>query len=295
MSDPAQMYGGYQQPPQSSGVKTAVVAGALVALVAANVYLYIQVDNLRTEQKKQNEALMTEITNLRETSTVTNESQKRRVENLKEELAQARTQASQLAGQAKADAVKRAEALSARLAEEQARQAKQTQAEIGEVKEQANTANTKIEAVNTDVGNVKTEVAANKTVLDTTINDLKKVTGDLGVTSGYVATNGKELAELKRRGERNYFDINLGKTKQPQRIGDISLMLRKTDLKRNKYTIEVLADDKTIEKKDKTANEPVQFYVSKGGHTPYEIVINQVKKDQIIGYLATPKEASARN
>jgi septal ring factor EnvC (AmiA/AmiB activator) len=293
VSDPAPMYPGQQ--PQSSGVKTAVVAGALVALVAANVYLYIQVDGLRTDQKKQNEALMTEIANLKETSSVTNESQRRRVENLKEELAQARQQATQLAGQAKADAVKRAEALSARLAEEQQRQAKQTQAAIGEVKEQATTANTKIEAVNTDVSNVKTEVAANKNELDKTITDLKKVTGDLGITSGYVATNGKELAELKRLGERNYFDINLGKTKQPQRVGDIALMLKKTDPKRNKFTIQVVADDKTIEKKDKTANEPVQFLTAKGGRIPYEIVINQVKKDQIVGYLATPKVTVSRN
>ena len=58
----------------------------------------------------------------------------------------------------------------------------------------------------------------------------------------------KELAALKRLGERNYFDINLGKTKQPQRVGDISLLLKKTDPKRNKYTIEVLADDKTHRK-----------------------------------------------
>ena len=290
MSDPA-MYG-QMGPSSNSGVKTAVVAGALVALVAANVYLYIQVEGLRTDQKKQQEALMTELTNLRETSSVTNESQRKRVENLKEELAQARSQASQLAGQAKADAVKRAETLSAQLAAEQQRQAKQTQAEIGEVKEQASTANTKIDAVNTDVGNVKTEVASTKSELDKTITDLKRVTGDLGITSGYVATNQKELSELKRRGERNYFDINLGKTKQPQRVGDIALLLKRTDPKRNKYTIDVLADDKTIEKKDKTANEPIQFLVSKGGRTPYEIVINQVKKDQIVGYLATPKDLS---
>src|ERR1051325_6984783 len=285
----------YPAPSSNSGVKTAVVAGALVALVAANVYLYIQVDRLHTEMAKTRESLLTEITNLRETSSVTTASQKKHLETLKDELSQARSQAAQAAGQAKADAVKRAEMLAAKIEQEQANQNKQTQAAIGEVKEQASTANTKIEAVNTDVSHVKTEVASTKSELDKTINDLKKVTGDLGVTSGYVATNAKELAALKRLGERNYFDINLGKTKQPQRVGDIALMLKKTDPKRNKYTIEVLADDKTIEKKDKTANEPVQFLTSKGGRLPYEIIINQVKKDQIVGYLATPKETVPRN
>ena len=124
--------------------------------------------------------------------------------------------------------------------------------------------------------------------------ELKKVTGDLGVTSGYVATNGKEIAALKRLGERNIIEINLSKAKQPQRVGDISLLLKKADPKRNRYTIEVVADDKTTEKKDRTINEPVQFYVAKAKQ-PYEIVINQVKKDQIVGYLATPKDQIARN
>jgi len=124
--------------------------------------------------------------------------------------------------------------------------------------------------------------------------ELKRVTGDLGVTSGYVATNGKEIAALKRLGERNIIEINLSKAKQPQRVGDISLLLKKADPKRNRYTIEVVADDKTTEKKDRTINEPVQFYVAKAKQ-PYEIVINQVKKDQIVGYLATPKDQIARN
>lgn len=291
MSDPIL----YPAPSPNSGVKTAVVAGALVALVAANVYLYIQVDRLHTDMAKMQESLMTEISNVRETSSVTTASQKKHLETLKDELTSARAQAAQAAGQAKADAVKRAETLAAKIEQEQARQNKQTEAAIGEVKESANTANTKIEAVNSDVSTVKTDVASTKSELDKTITNLKKVTGDLGETSGYVATNAKELAALKRLGERNYFDINLGKTKQPQRVGDISLLLKKTDPKRNKYTIEVLADDKTIEKKDKTANEPVQFLTSKGGRLPYEIIINQVKKDQIVGYLATPKETVSRN
>jgi hypothetical protein len=108
-----------------------------------------------------------------------------------------------------------------------------------------------------------------------------------------VATNGKELEALKRLGERNYFDIKLAKTKAPQRVGDIQLLLKKTDPKKNKFTLTVMADDKTIEKRDKTANEPVQFYVAKA-RQPYEIVINEVRKDQIVGYLATPKDLIPR-
>ena len=126
-----------------------------------------------------------------------------------------------------------------------------------------------------------------------TIADLKSARGDLGVQSGLIATNAQELVALKRLGERNYFEFKLGKSKAPQRVGDITLLLRKTDPKKNKYTVDVMADDKLTEKKDKNVNEPVQFYSSKA-RQPYEIVVNQVQKDLIVGYLATPKEQAAR-
>ena len=70
-------------------------------------------------------------------------------------------------------------------------------------------------------------------------------------------------------------------------------MLKKTDTKRNRYTLEVYADDKKTEKKEKTINEPVQFYTSKA-RQPYELVVNTVGKDLIVGYLSTPKEQVAR-
>ena len=67
------------------------------------------------------------------------------------------------------------------------------------------------------------------------------------------------------------------------------LALKKSDTKRNRFTVEVMADDKRIEKKDKTANEPVQFYVASKARQPYEIVVNQIAKDSVSGYLAKPK------
>ena len=284
----------YPAQPSGSGTKTAVVAGALVALVAANIYLYVQVTGLRADLAKFQETTQTEITGLRDTSSVTSASNRRHIETLKSELAEARRQASLAAGQAKVEAVAKAEQLAKRLSDQQAAQQAQVNSQLTEVKQATSTANAKIADVSGDVSTVKTQVASTKSELDKTIADLKKVTGDLGVQSGYIATNGKELAALKRLGERNYFEFNLGKTKQPQRVGDITLILRKADPKRNKYTIEVNADDKVTEKKDKNINEPVQFYVSKYKQ-PYEIVVNSVKKNEIVGYLATPKDQVARN
>jgi len=124
--------------------------------------------------------------------------------------------------------------------------------------------------------------------LDKTGSDVKQVTGDLGVVSGRVATNAKELAALRELGERSYFEFDLGKADVPQKVGDIRLVLKKSDPKHNRYTLQVLADDKIIERRDKTVNEPVQLYVS-GSRQPYEIVVNQIKKNEVVGYLATPK------
>lgn len=130
--------------------------------------------------------------------------------------------------------------------------------------------------------------------LDQAGSDVKHVVGDLGVVSGQVATNAKELAALRELGERNYVEFDLSKANQPQKVGDIRLVLKKSDPKHNRYTLQVLADDKIVEKRDKTINEPVQLYVS-GSHQPYEIVVNQVKKNEVVGYLSTPKVKAQRN
>lgn len=280
--------------PQRSGLMTALVAGAIIALVAANIYLYVQIDHVRTDMAKMQDSLKTEISNLKDASSVTTAAQQRHLETMKEELQAARTQAQNMSAQAKQEALARADLLAKNIKAEETRMQQQLTSQIGEVKDSANAANTKIADVSTDVGTVKSAQAQTQAQLDKTISDLKSVTGDLGVASGLIATNGKELSALKLRGERNYVDIKLGKTKQPVRFGDVMMKLDKTDPKHNRYSVDITADDKTVSKKDKNVNEPVQFYVSKGGHTPYELVINSVQKNEIVGYLATPKELASR-
>ena len=287
-----------EQPPDRSGLKTALVAGALIALVAANIYLYLQLDHVRTDMAKTRETVMTELTNLRDASSVTTASQMRHLETLKEELENTRNQARTLSSEAKAEASAHAEQLAKQIQAEQAKVQQQISNEITGVKKEgeqnAANLNAKLTDVSTDVGGVKTQVASTQADLQKTIAQLKSVQGDLGVTSGLVATNGQELQALKRLGERNYFEFKLGKTKEPQRVGDITLLLKKSDPKKNKYSVEVMADDKRTTKDDKNINEPVQFYTSKGGHIPYELVVNQVQKNLIVGYLATPKDQTAR-
>jgi chromosome segregation ATPase len=290
----------YQEPqPQRSGLMTALVAGAIIALVGANIYLFVQLDKVKTDLAQTHDKLLTELSNLRDASSVNTASQQRHLETLKEELEAARTQlrneSRTMSSQAKAEATARAEQLTKQLEAEQAKVQQQVSSEISEVKQSATQANSKIGEVSTDVGSLRSQASATQTQLEKTIADLKSTKGDLGVQSGLIATNAGELAALKRLGERNYFEFNLGKDaeKKPQRVGDITIQIKKLDPKKNKYTINVMADDKLTEKKDKGVNEPIQFYTSKA-RQPYEIVVNSVAKDQLKGYLSTPKEQASR-
>jgi len=283
----------YTHQPGGSGLKIPILFGVVIALVAANVYLFLQVDRLHADIAKMRESILTEITNLRESSTVTTQANRRNVETLRDELEAARRQASMAAGQAKTEATKRAEDLARRLELEAKRQQEQVSSAITEVKQANEETAQKVGAVSTEVGAVKTEVAAAKSELNQTLSNLKRVFGELDSHASLIATNSKELDALRALGDRNYFEFRIRKAKQPQKVGDIAVKVKKTDTKRNKYTIELLADDKTVEKKDRTINEPVQFYVAKA-RQPYELVVNQVNKDEIVGYLATPKVQSAR-
>lgn len=113
--------------------------------------------------------------------------------------------------------------------------------------------------------------------------------GDLGVQSGLIAHNASELEVLKRKGERNYYEFTLQKgAKTP--VSTVSLQLKKVDPNKSKFTMNVIADDKTIEKKDRTLNEPLQFYTGRD-HMLYELVVFTANKNVVTGYLSTPKSA----
>ena len=151
----------------------------------------------------------------------------------------------------------------------------------------------KIGAVASEVGGAKKDIEATRSDLEATKGKLERSLGDMNVMSGLIARNHDDVEELRRRGDRNYFEFTLKKTKTPQRVGPIQMNLAKTDPKKSKYTLTVFADDREIEKKDKTSGEPVQFYVAGSRSAPYEIVVFKVGKDQITGYLSTPKDAGA--
>jgi multidrug efflux pump subunit AcrA (membrane-fusion protein) len=157
-------------------------------------------------------------------------------------------------------------------------------------KEQISEVSGEVAGVKSDVGGVRTDVASTKADLEATKAKLQGTIGDLGMQSGLIAHTRDDLEILKHKGDRNYYEFTLLKGAKPQPVSTVSLQLRKADAKRGKFTMNVTADDKTIEKKDRTVAEPIQFYSGRD-HLLFELVVWNVEKNKATGYLSTPKNA----
>ena len=147
-------------------------------------------------------------------------------------------------------------------------------------------ASTKIDGISGEVRGVRTDLDATRTDLNLTREELANSRRDLG---GLIARNSTELAELRRKGERDYIEFDIPKSKDYKRVADVLVQLKKTDVKRQKYEVAINADDSAIQKKDRTANEPVTFLVGRD-RVRYELVVNKVDKDRIRGYISTTKD-----
>jgi hypothetical protein len=176
-------------------------------------------------------------------------------------------------------AVRAAKEQTTKLAEQEAASEKQ----IGAVQ-------TDVSAVKTDVGGAKASIAATQSDLADTRAQMQRVIGDEGKMSGLIATNQGELDVLKHRGDRNYYEFTLQKGAKPTLLSTVKLQAKKVDEKRGKFTLLVSSDDRNIEKKDKTLDEPVQFYSGKDPQL-FEVVVNNISKNTISGYLSAPKSA----
>ena len=175
-----------------------------------------------------------------------------------------------------AELMRRQRASEARLAEQQKQEISAVSGEVAGVK--------------TDVGGVKTDVASAKADLEATKAKLQSAIGDLGVQSGLIANTRGDLEILKHKGDRNYYEFTLVKGAKSQPVSTVGLQLKKTDVKKGKFTLDVTSDDKTIEKKDRNVSEPIQFYSGRD-RMLYELVVWTVDKNKATGYLSTPKNA----
>jgi hypothetical protein len=183
--------------------------------------------------------------------------------------------------------------LAQRAAELQAQQRaaeSRLESEANREKEQIGQVSGEVAGVKTDVGGVKTDLSSTKAALEATNAKLQSAVGDLGVQSGLIANTREDLEVLKHKGDRNYYEFTLLKGAKPQPVATVSLQLKKADAKHGKYTMNVTADDKTIEKRDRTVAEPIQFYAGRQ-HLLFELVVWTVDKNKATGYLSTPKGA----
>jgi hypothetical protein len=141
-------------------------------------------------------------------------------------------------------------------------------------------------ALSQDMNATRTDLEGTKKVLDSTRSDLGMTRTEFGTL---IARNHDEVEQLRKMGDRDYFEFNLNR-KQSQHVAGVILDLKKTNPKRHRFNLNLTVDDVEVEKKDRTINEPIFFYVS-GARKPFEIVVNDVKSDQVRGYLSTPKGA----
>jgi hypothetical protein len=297
--------GGNNQPPKPGAGKTPVWIPALltVALLAIGWVAYAQysgkadlearIASLESQLKDNSTKTASEFQNLQKSGTslasdlavVT-----KKIGVTTQELASAR----KFAERVRLDAEQAKEQLANELATKAS--ASEVAANVAAAREEAATkvaevqksADTKISGVS---GEVKT-VASNLEATNRNLEESRRALVDVKNTlSDQIARNAGELATLRLKGERNFteFEIKKAKKNDMQRVGDIRLELKATDAKKQKYAVVIQVDDNKLEKKDRLANEPIQFLVGRD-KLRYEIVVNNVGKDTISGYLSTPKD-----
>jgi len=260
----------YHPEPQSNVGKWVLIILAVAFAGASSFFIYDQHGKLDkvTQEQVASQKQIADLTKRMQAAEADSETLAQQLGITKKELA---TRAAELQ--------REQQAASARIAAQAAKEKQDVNAVAGEVG-----------SVKSDVGGVKTDVAATKASLDATIAKLQSTIGDLGQQSGLIANTRADLEALKHRGDRQYYEFTLMKGAKPQAFSTVALQLKKTDPKHGKYTLNVTADDKTIEKKDKNQSEPVQFYTGRE-HMLYELVVWTVDKNKITGYLSTPKNA----
>jgi hypothetical protein len=286
-----------QEPKSSSwNMMTVAALGLSVALAGGNFYLLSKTDRLENQMKEMRAAMTTELAAVQQDVASRSSQQSQSYNELRQQLEETGSRSVQAASKVATVAKRYSEDLARKMSQQvkmQEESQKVLVAQLSEMRDASSTTAQRVSGIATDVTSVRGDVDKTKSDLNNTVNELRSMRGDLGLQSGLIATNSKELAALRAMGERDYVEFQLTKTKSPQRIGDVAVQLKKFDNKRNRYTIELIANDKRVEKKDRSINEPVQFYLAKA-RIPYELVVNEVKNDRIVGYLAAPKTRDLR-
>jgi hypothetical protein len=270
--------------PEGSGntMKFAAVFVILAALIIGQFYTVHKVNATKTALEAQQAQTRQEISTQLQDQLTSRMSALER--NNTEQLAAIRQE---LDGAAKrmgrtGGELKRARAMVAQLEQQQQQQAEQLKIEIA-LKADAQ----QVGALSQDVTATKTDLNTTKKSLDTMKSDLGMARSELGTL---IARNHDEIEQLRKLGDRDYYEFTLDRN-APKQVANVTLTLKKANVKRLRFNMLVNVDDISVEKKDRTINEPVFFYV-KNAKKPYELVVNSIQSHQVRGYLSTPKGAT---
>ena len=179
--------------------------------------------------------------------------------------------------------LRRAKAMVAKLQKEEQDQADELKQEIAK---NADEQNQKVGALSQDVTDTKTNLTSTQQTVDTLRGDLGMARSEMGTL---IARNHDDIETLRKLGERNYFEFTLTKN-QEDKVANIGLILKKTNVKAHSFNVNMLADDMIIAKKGRTVDEPI-FFAPSNSKTFYELVVNKVDQDKVTGYISTPKYA----
>jgi len=250
------------------------------------------VEALKVERSATRAAIDAEIVRLREADVAALQERQKAVTELRSEVNRVQQKASGAEGridETHAETLKTLENLSARLnANENTIRTSEAKlaTELNGVRQASSTVQAGVTAVSNEVNAVKADQSATKQRLDQALSELRQTSGDLGKLSGLIATNAQEIALLKQLGDKNYVEFMVFKSKGGTKLGAISVVVKNTDVKGQRFSLDLIVDDRKIEKRDRIINEPIQFYV---GKALFELVVNRVGQDQLTGYLSSPK------
>jgi hypothetical protein len=260
-----------------SGALLAVIAAALLCALGGLIWSYVLSGHIAAQKTALDEATQQNkqlAAKLRETDARLNVATEELGKSLGLTQKQMDTRAQEL--------VRREQAVEANT--------KQLASEQKQTAQQVSAVSSAVSDVKTDVGGVKTDVAKTQSDLATAVAQLTSMKGDLSGHSSLIARNHDELEVLKHKGDRNFYEFTLVKG-QRKPVGTVSLELKKADPKKNTFSLDVIADDKTVPKNNKGIDEPLQFYSGKDPML-FEIVVNSVSaKNTVKGYLSVPKGA----
>jgi predicted Holliday junction resolvase-like endonuclease len=273
----------YDMEPESRGWqgKFLLIFLVLAALAVGEFYTVHKVnslrDSLQAQQTQTSKQLRTEVQDqLTSRMNDIENTNAQQIDALKDELDAAAKRMGATGGE-----LKHARAMVSQLQKDQHKQTEQLQAELAQKADQQ-----QVGALNQDISAQRTDLDNTKKVVDTVRTDLGMARSEMGTL---IARNHDDIEQLRKLGERDYFEFT-AEHKKPVHVGGVSLTLTKTNVKRHRFNLNLVADDVEVEKKDRTINEPIFFYLS-SSRKPCELVINGVKPDQVKGYLSIPKGA----